>query len=100
MGNSPAAREIVRDLRRRSVTGESTLEILRWLKDDLAARGLDPGESAFSMINMLTDAFDIGLSPARLVASWNELSERGHLTAEELAQRIGPLIPRTDAVEG
>ena len=92
MSSSPAKREIVEELRRRAFAGESTLEMLMWLKDDLAARGLDdPGARAFSMINMLIGAFDIDLSPARLVAS-----ERGHLTSEALVRRLGPLVPRPD----
>ncbi|MFJ3881584.1 hypothetical protein ACIPW5_29555 [Streptomyces sp. NPDC090077] len=95
MDSDSLTREIVQDLRRRVLAGDSTLSVLRWLKSDLEGRGVDPEASSFVMIRMLRRAFDIGLSPARLVASWDELSDKGYLSSEELVQRLGPLIPRT-----
>lgn len=69
MARGQTQREVDRELRRRALAGESNLAMLRWLKADLEARGVDVGGCAFCMISTFTHVFALGLSPGRLIAS-------------------------------
>ncbi|MEW1893803.1 MULTISPECIES: hypothetical protein [unclassified Streptomyces] len=93
MSRDAGQQEIERELRRRAIGGAPMLEMLTWLKGDPEARIRDPvdrdGTIAFCMISTFTAVFDLGLTPGRFIASWDRLG--GHLNAEELAARLGPL---------
>ncbi|MFE2849953.1 hypothetical protein ACFXJO_02325 [Streptomyces lavendulae] len=98
MGYGAEQREIEQALRRKAIAGASTLEMITWLRGELETRISDPvdreGAIAFCMISTFTTVFDLGLTPGRLVASWDRFG--GHLDGEELVRRLGPLVLAPD----
>ncbi|MFE0590378.1 hypothetical protein [Micromonospora echinospora] len=85
--------DVVAELRRRAMAGDSAVGIASWLRDEIGSDA-----TFFKFASYLFLAFKLPVEAIRGAEDWKGWVENGSMSDAELEQVLSPLIPRTGPI--